>query len=85
MDGYATNTLDSIGSAPQTTEDSQLKPRIQSAVRTVAILLALVMHILDSGFGLILMFLPLSYVAQCVKQALAEPRPPVGDVAPLQE
>ena len=48
VDGYATNTLDSIGSAQQTTEDSQLKPRIQSAVRTVAILLA----VADSPNGL---------------------------------
>jgi IclR family transcriptional regulator, acetate operon repressor len=48
VDGYATNTLDSIGSAAQTTEDSQLKPRIQSAVRTVAILLA----VADSPNGL---------------------------------
>jgi len=58
---------------------------MKPAIIGVAILLALVMHILDSGFGLILMFLPLSYVAQCVKQALAEPRQPVGDVPPLQE
>jgi IclR family acetate operon transcriptional repressor len=48
VDGSATNTLDSIGSAPPTTEDSQLKPRIQSAVRTVAILLA----VADSPNGL---------------------------------
>ena len=48
MDGYVTNTLDSVGSASQTTEDSQLKPRIQSAVRTVAILLA----VADSPNGL---------------------------------
>jgi IclR family acetate operon transcriptional repressor len=48
VDGYATNTLDSIGSAQQTTEDNQLKPRIQSAVRTVAILLA----VADSPNGL---------------------------------
>jgi IclR family transcriptional regulator, acetate operon repressor len=40
VDGSATNTLDSIGSSSLTAEDSQLKPRIQSAVRTVAILLA---------------------------------------------
>ena len=48
MDGSATNTLDSIGSSSPTAEDSQLKPRIQSAVRTVAILLA----VADSPNGL---------------------------------
>jgi hypothetical protein len=52
------------------------RPLMKTVTIGVAILLALVMHVLDSGFGLILMFLPLSYVAQCVKQALAEPSAP---------
>jgi len=56
------------------------RPLMKPVLIGVAILLALVTHILDSGFGLILMFLPLSYVAQCVKQALAEPPPPSGDL-----
>ena len=39
----------------------------------VAMLLALVMRLLDPGFGLILLFMPLSYVTRCVQYALAEP------------
>ena len=39
----------------------------------VAVLLALVMRLLDPGFGLILLFMPLSYVTRCVAYALAEP------------
>lgn len=39
----------------------------------IAFLLALVMHFLDSGFGLILLFIPLSYLTRCVAFALAQP------------
>jgi hypothetical protein len=39
----------------------------------IALLLALAMRLLDPGFGLILLFMPLSYVARCVAYALAEP------------
>lgn len=56
------------------------RPLMKPALVGIAILLALVMHVLDSGFGLILMFLPLSYVSQCVKQALAEAPPPLSDL-----
>jgi hypothetical protein len=52
------------------------RPLMKPVTIGVAILLALVMHFFDPGFGLILMFLPLSYVSQCVKQALAEPPAP---------
>lgn len=48
MDGYAANALDSIESSLPAAEDSHQKPRIQSAVRTVAILLA----VADSPNGL---------------------------------
>jgi hypothetical protein len=37
----------------------------------LAILAALVLRILDPGFGLILLFLPLSYVCECVRRAWA--------------
>ena len=39
----------------------------------IAFLLALAMHFLDSGFGLILLFMPLSYLTRCVAFALAQP------------
>lgn len=39
----------------------------------IAFLVALAMHFLDSGFGLILLFMPLSYVTRCVAFALAQP------------
>ena len=41
----------------------------------IAFLLALVMRFLDPGFGLILLFMPLSYLTRCVAYALAEPAP----------
>jgi Domain of unknown function (DUF4328) len=39
----------------------------------IAFLLAPATRFLDPGFGLILLFMPLSYVARCVAYALAEP------------
>ena len=39
----------------------------------VAVLMALVLRILDPGFGLILLFFPLSYVSECLRRALAAP------------
>lgn len=46
----------------------------------VAVLLAQVLRVLDPGFGLVLMFMPLSYVTRCVAYALAEP--PVSSQIP---
>lgn len=40
----------------------------------VAVLGALILRIFDPGFGLILLFFPLSYVSECVRRALAEPK-----------
>jgi hypothetical protein len=37
----------------------------------VAILGALVLRVLDPGFGLILLFLPLSYISECLRRAFA--------------
>ena len=48
MNSYATNSLDTNVSSPVAAEESQLKPRIQSAVRTVSLLLA----VADSPNGL---------------------------------
>jgi Domain of unknown function (DUF4328) len=41
----------------------------------VAILGALVLRVLDPGFGLILLFFPLSYVSECLRRAFAAQRP----------
>jgi hypothetical protein len=46
---------------------------MKSVAIGIAFLLALVMRLLDPGFGLILLFMPLSYVTRCVAYALAEP------------
>ena len=40
---------------------------------SLAILAALLLRILDPGFGLILLFLPMSYVSECIRRALAVP------------
>jgi hypothetical protein len=37
----------------------------------VAILAALVLRVLDPGFGLILLFLPMSYISECLRRAFA--------------
>ncbi len=47
----------------------------------VAVLGALVLRILDPGFGLILLFFPMSYVSECLRRALVVP-PAVLDASP---
>lgn len=42
----------------------------------VAVLAALVLRIFDPGFGLILLFFPLTYVSECTRRALAAPNLP---------
>jgi len=42
----------------------------------VAVLGALVLRILDPGFGLILLFFPLTYISECMRRALAAPTVP---------
>jgi hypothetical protein len=39
----------------------------------VAVLGALILRIFDPGFGLLLLFFPLSYVSECMRRALAAP------------
>jgi hypothetical protein len=39
----------------------------------VAVLGALVLRILDPGFGLILLFFPMSYMSECLRRAFAAP------------
>ncbi len=42
----------------------------------VSVLAALVLRIFDPGFGLILLFFPLTYVSECMRRALAAPNAP---------
>jgi len=52
----------------------RLGRKVMSSVRIgIAFLLALALHLLDSGFSLILLFMPLSYLTRCIAFALAEP------------
>ena len=49
----------------------------------VAVLGALVLRVFDPGFGLLLLFFPLSYVSECLRRALAAPTfppPPIEDI-----
>jgi hypothetical protein len=48
----------------------------------IAVLGALVLRVLDPGFGLILLFFPLSYISECIRRALAAPTfsPPAGSI-----
>jgi len=39
----------------------------------IAVLGALILRILDPGFGLVLLFFPLTYVSECMRRALAAP------------
>jgi hypothetical protein len=61
------------------------RPLMKPVMIGIATLLALVTHLFDSGFGLILLFLPLSYVSQCIKQALAEPPAPAYNLPASSE
>jgi hypothetical protein len=40
----------------------------------VAVLVALILRVFDPGFGLILLFFPLSYVSECLRRAFAAPQ-----------
>jgi hypothetical protein len=61
------------------------RPLMKPVTIGIATLLALVTHLFDAGFGLILLFLPLSYVSQCIKQALAEPPAPAYNLPASSE
>jgi hypothetical protein len=50
----------------------------------IAILGALVLRILDPGFGLILLFFPLSYISECLRRAFAVPPSEFPRVSPQQ-
>jgi hypothetical protein len=40
----------------------------------VAVLAALILRILDPGFGLVLLFFPMSYISACLRRAFGAPR-----------
>jgi hypothetical protein len=45
----------------------------------LAILAALVLRVFDPGFGLILLFIPISYVSECIRRVFAVPRQRASD------
>ena len=48
-------------------------PVMRSVPIGVAVLAALVLRILDPGFGLVLLFFPMSYISACLRRAFAAP------------
>jgi hypothetical protein len=48
----------------------------------IAILGALVLRVLDPGFGLILLFFPMSYISECLRRALAASNAPEQKLEP---
>jgi hypothetical protein len=42
----------------------------------IAILGALILRVLDPGFGLMLLFFPMSYISECLRRAFAAPNAP---------
>src|SRR5580693_5745485 len=51
----------------------------------IAIVGALVLRFLDPGFGLILLFFPLSYISECLRRAFAAQQTLPADSPPSQE
>src|SRR6202521_5386800 len=51
----------------------------------IAVLGALVLRVLDPGFGLILLFFPLSYISECLRRAFAAQQTLQADSPPSQE
>jgi hypothetical protein len=57
----------------------RLQAKIMKPVAVgVAVLGALILRILDPGFGLILLFFPLSYISECLRRAFAAPPHSLG-------
>jgi hypothetical protein len=49
------------------------QPLMKPVAVGVAVLAALLLRILDPGFGLMLLFFPMSYLSECIRRALAAP------------
>ncbi len=58
------------------------QPVMKPVAVGVAVLGALILRILDPGFGLILLFFPMSYVSECLRRALAAPTIQPGSLPP---
>jgi hypothetical protein len=58
------------------------EPVMKPVAVGVAVLAALILRILDPGFGLILLFFPISYVSECLRRALGAPPFPSGGLPP---
>jgi hypothetical protein len=54
------------------------QPVMKPVAVGVAVLAALILRILDPGFGLILLFFPMSYLSECLRRAFAAPHNPPG-------
>jgi hypothetical protein len=67
--------------------NSRLGARVMKPTAVgVAVFAALILRIFDPGFGLILLFFPMSYVSECVRRALAAPPlRPAGDQPSSQQ
>jgi hypothetical protein len=54
------------------------QPIMKPVAVGLAVLAALLLRILDPGFGLILLFFPMSYISECIRRAFAAetPHPP---------
>jgi hypothetical protein len=58
------------------------QPIMKPVAVGLAILAALVLRLFDPGFGLILLFIPLSYVSECIRRAIATARQRPADDSP---
>jgi hypothetical protein len=47
------------------------QPIMKPVAASIAVLAALLLRLADPGFGLILLFFPMSYVSECIRRALA--------------
>lgn len=59
------------------------QPVMKPVAIGLAVLAALILRILDPGFGLLLLFFPMSYLSGCLRRAFTAPQNPSGAV--LQE
>jgi hypothetical protein len=66
--------------------NARLRPPVMKPLPvSIAIVGALVLRFLDPGFGLILLFFPLSYISECLRRAFAAQQTLPADSPPSQE
>lgn len=61
------------------------RPVMKPVAVGMAVLAALVLRIFDPGFGLILLFFPMSYLSECLRRAFAAPPIQSDTLPPSQE